>query len=215
MTLNFRSLVSSIVTVTIAVGIPVITLGGVPEQAVASSAPRRSTPPKTTSPASQSSDWMRFTATQGRFSILMRKDPIVSKIYYRLTDDPKSKEMEGWGVIAADTYQSRDGFKALYFVGYFDSPTQNATDNPMMSQAFEKALRNSQQQDGAKLISRSKLSLKGYPGEELRYQYKSGWSGRVRRFLVGKRWYYINVVTDQETNLQKTIDNFMESFQLL
>ena len=106
----------------------------------------------------------------------------------------------------------------VYMLSYTDYPTGTIhSDSTNTLESFfassrEGAIANVQ----GKLLSETIVNLSGYPGRELRINFKNGLALiRCRNYLVKNRLYTIQIITLTENNFNNSINKFLESFKLL
>ena len=202
------SMVRSLVLSTIAIGSSLALLSS-PTLAQSQSKPK----PKPTSPwaVQKTSTWKTFVAQQGRFSILMPDKP-------KLSSAPLSFEKLGKSTIWAIEGTDLAAPRTMYGVAYLDFPNLDVGHDPELLQlALEGGTDSYLRNQSVTLIGRSKFSLNGFPGQEIKFRHRSNakYTGRLRAFLVDKRLYMIMVTTDQEAKHKQKIDRFLQSFKLL
>jgi hypothetical protein len=146
--------------------------------------------------------WKTYTAKQGKFSVLM---PGETKLVHNAAI---------WGVVGQDVATPSTFYSAMYMD--FDTIPAEITEQ-LAQDALDNGVRNFLVQGKRQLVARSRFTLDGNPGQEIRYRLtaKPGFTGRSRIFLVGKRLYMLMVETDRETALTNKMDEFLRSFKLL
>ena len=98
-----------------------------------------------------------------------------------------------------------------YPIGTIHSDSANILESFFMS-SREGAIANVQ----GKLLSETILNLSGYPGRELRLNFKNGLALlRCRNYLVKNRLYTMQIITLTENNFNTSINKFLDSFKLL
>lgn len=163
--------------------------------------------PKKTAP-STSSVWKKFTATQGRYTILMPGKPQTRSMPLTL---PQGMKLKMWFTVGQEVVNS----KTAYVSAYVDFPVDGNIGESMGQQALDAGIQNFLGAGNRREVSRSRFSLNGYPGQELYYRAPQGLSGRIRAFMVDNRLYVLQAETDREAANQTKMTNFLQSFKLL
>ena len=100
---------------------------------------------------------------------------------------------------------------ADYPIGAIHSDSINLLDSFFIS-CREGSVANVQ----GKLLSETILNFSGYPGRELRMDFKNGLAIiRCRNYLVKNRLYSLLIITLTENNFNTSINKFLDSFKLL
>ena len=158
-------------------------------------------------------DWKQVLPEGGNCSILMPASP---KEIDKIINNPLYGELTAkiW------TFQPEKGPdpNIAYMVGYIDYPERTIhSDSIRLLKNFFNSSR-----DGAinnvqgKLLSETIINLSGYPGREVRVDFKNGLALiRYRYFLVRNRLYMLQVITLTENNFNASINKFLDSFNLL
>jgi hypothetical protein len=155
----------------------------------------------------KSNAWKPYSSKQGRFSVVMPGDTKVISTPVNLGTGDKSKL---WGVLSAEA-----ATRTLYISAYMDLPASIDPKSKMAQDSLDQGIDGLIDGQGYDVISRTRFALKGYPGQEIRYQLKNGHTGRCRVFLVKARLYFLIVESEQDAPEQKNVDRFMQSFKLL
>lgn len=164
------------------------------------------TPKKT--PPSTSSNWKKFTATLGRYTILMPGKPQTRAINI---PTPQGMKIKMWFTVGQEVANS----KTVYVSAYADFPVEGNLSESMGQKALDAGIQHLLKTGNYRTISRSRFSLNGYPGQELYYRAPQGLTGRIRTFMVDNRMYVLQAETDREAANQTKITNFLQSFKLL
>ncbi len=155
----------------------------------------------------KSNAWKPYSTKQGRFSVVMPGDTKVISTPVNLGSGDKSTM---WGVISAEA-----ATRTLYISAYMDLPASIDPKSQMAQDSLDQGIDGLIAGQGYDVISRTRFALKGYPGQEIRYQLQNGHTGRCRVFLVKARLYFLIVESEQDAPEQKNVDRFMQSFKLL
>jgi hypothetical protein len=152
------------------------------------------------------SAWEEFTSEKGRFSILMPGKPKSQII-------PVSTQI---GTINVHALKANTG-GFTYMVGYADYPeaiVQSAMPGAMLSGARDGAVANVQ----GKLIDERAVSLRIYPGRELKIEATEGSRMvmiQARIYLVNTRFYQVMVIGAKDRFSESNADAYLDSFKLL
>lgn len=169
--------------------ISIVALLGLPSLALLPSTPALAE--KTTK-----SIWSVFSSEDGGFSLLMPGQPIVSN-----SD----------GVTSYSITRAKES--VTYTVSYTDFPINPAQAANGIQNALG-GVKTGIVEEGGKIQQRQTITLKGFPGEELRIVMPDGTLTRLRSYIVGKRLYLIMASTDNERNLQRSLQGFLDSFRV-
>lgn len=154
------------------------------------------------------STWKKFTAIQGRYTILMPGQPKTSSVPLTL---PQGMTIKLW--ITAG--QEPSDAVTNYIAAYADFPIDGVINDKLGKAVLDAGIKNLLSQGNRRETSRSRFTLEGYPGQEVRYTGPNGMVGRVRVFMVESRMYVLEVETDRRVANEKKITNFLQSFKLL
>ncbi len=105
--------------------------------------------------------------------------------------------------------------EAGYLVGYLDFPQNLTLNSSELNQALSAIASGFAEGSRGRLISQETVRLGNFPGREIRLQFERGVIGRGRIYLVNKRLYVVMAITNKESSLTKSIQGFLNSFQLL
>jgi hypothetical protein len=148
---------------------------------------------------SQTANWIKFSPPDGSCSILMPQTP---EAHTTSKDTPVGKVVTNMWFADVST-----GF---YLLGYSDYPVDIDVQTEL-----EKSRDNFLKAVGAKLVSESDYTLKGYPGREFtgvaldnEYTYKS------RLLVVGRRDYQTVVREETPSFSVERANRFLQSFDL-
>lgn len=144
-----------------------------------------------------SSDWVRFTSRKRGFSTLVPRN---AKIIDQLATDGS------WKIDGNDS-------DAHYAVGYYEIDTRKLSlADDRTQQYFLDQMLNSMGKE-IQEVSRTKLTIRGYPGREARFrsQGKSGW---IRIFFVRNRMYVMTAENNKVTANERNVTDFLQSFGL-
>jgi hypothetical protein len=141
--------------------------------------------------------WVEFTSKEGRFSVLMPKQPTVRK-----QTAPGSVEVHMFLV---------EYTAVAYGVLYNDLAGKVTDPEKALDDGRAGAVRSS----GGVLLTEKKISLDGYPGREIRIKTRDNIIYTARIYVVGQRFYQIIVTTPEGMDISKPMKKFMDSFKLI
>jgi hypothetical protein len=147
--------------------------------------------------AAEASVWKLFSSETGGFRVLMPGEPQGGQsqnVQYVTVERPRES--------------------ITYTVSYVDFPV-NPKDQPEgVKQAFS-GVKAGIVEANAEVTAERDLELRGYPGQDMRVVQPNGLVTRFRAYVVDKRMYIVMAQTKNEKNLGKSIEGFLNSFQLL
>ena len=149
-------------------------------------------------------EWIKYTSTEGRYSIAMPGQPTLE------TQDASNDE----GIKFKQYLATATDAQAFYMVGYFDYPGG-------VSFSLDKARDGMVSSVKGSLEGESSISLGGSPGRELRVSAKDP---RGNEFLIRARYYdvnrriyviqFINLKVSEGPALSEKRAKFFDSFQV-
>lgn len=149
-------------------------------------------------------EWVRYTSTEGRYSALVPQQPKLS------SQDASASTGEKFTQFMAQATDS----DSLYGFIYFDYP-------PDMDFSLDKARDGAVAAVKGTLLSEEAISLGGYPGRELKIAAKNSDLDlliRARIYDVGRRVYVLQHIfhksSDSPTVAEKTA-RFFDSFKVI
>jgi len=158
------------------------------------------------------SDWTRYVSYEGKFSILtpgelQEKVNIIptevdSLAYHSFFYQPINKEPENF----------------VYLVSYVDYPdlTFHADSTDLINDFFETTIQGATESLNGELRYTDEISLSDHPGRMFRIDYINGEAVmKTKAFLVGNRYYSIQVATHQQKSRNLDIDKFLNSFKVI
>ena len=149
--------------------------------------------------------WKPFSSQEGGFRVLMPGTP---------TQDQRTTKTE-MGAFPTNTFTVIREQEAGYVVGYLDFPKNIPLNSRNQNQYLTAVATGFAQGAGGRLVSQRNIQLRNLPGREIRLQFEQGVIGRGRMFLDNKRLYVALALTDKESSLTKSIQGFLDSFQLV
>jgi hypothetical protein len=149
--------------------------------------------------------WKRFSSSDGRFAVLFPGEPTVVKQALPYADG-QTTEIHAF-------YVERPTEDTTYAVAYNDFPFGGEVSPELLKQAFDNG--RDRMVGEAKLLSEQTISLGQFGGREFKFIRNDGKLTRARMYYVGGRLYQIVVETGREKHLTKSIEGFLNSFQLV
>jgi hypothetical protein len=153
--------------------------------------------PQAAMAAPAASVWKFFSSESGGFKVLM-------------PGEPKSGQSQNVQFVTVD----RPKEAVVYTVSYVDFPVSPKDQPGGVKEAFS-GVKAGIVEANAEVTAEQDVELKGYPGQEMRVVQASGLVTRFRSYVVDKRMYIVMAQTKNEKNLAKSIEGFLNSFQLL
>ena len=155
--------------------------------------------------AQAQSIWKPFSSQDGGFRVLMPGTPTQEK---RTTKT-------NFGSLPVNVFSVIRENEAGYLVSYLDFPRDIALNSRELNQSLSAIATGFAQGSGGKLVSQRNIRLGNFPGREIRLQFEQGVIGRGRLYLINKRMYVVMAITNKERYLTKSIEGFLNSFQLV
>jgi hypothetical protein len=149
--------------------------------------------------------WKPFSSKEGGFRVLMPGTP---------TQEQRTTKTQ-MGAFPTNTFSVIREQEAGYVVGYLDFPKNLSLNSRNQNQYLTAVATGFAQGAGGRLVSQRNIRLRNLPGKEIRLQFEQGVIGRGRMFLDNKRLYVAIAITDKESSLTKSIQGFLDSFQLV
>ena len=106
----------------------------------------------------------------------------------------------------------------LYGVSYSDYPAEHVHSDSINSlkEFFDRSITGSINAIQGKKLTETIINYKGYPGREVRVDFKNGMAIiKYRFYLVKNRLYTMQVITLTQKNFNKDINKYLDSFELL
>lgn len=158
------------------------------------------------------STWEVFQSFDGKFKVLSPGEMIKK-------ENPIKTEIGDLNYITY-LYQSieKDPDNLVYMVSYCDYPKYSihSDSTELVEEFFNTTVETAVESVGGELSYSSEISLNGFPGKLWRVNYNEGKALiKTKSFLVGNRYYSIQVVSLKEKGINLQIDQFLDSFSLL
>jgi hypothetical protein len=147
-------------------------------------------------PAPVKSVWKVFASESGGFSLLMPGDPTENK------ND---------GVVSYSVTREKEA--VTYTVSFTDFPVDPTSEKNGIQEAFN-GIKDGIKEEGGTIVDEKSLSLREFPGQELRISMPDGVITRVRSYVVDRRLYLVMASTKNERSLQKSLEGFLNSFKV-
>ena len=149
--------------------------------------------------------WKVFSSQEGGFRVLMPGTPS------QKLGTTKTKI----GNFPTNTFSVIRENEAGYVVGYVDFPKNISLNSQNRNQYLTAIATGFAEGAGGRLVTQRNIRLSNLPGKEIRLQFEQGVIGRGRMVLDNKRLYVALAITDKESSLTKSIQGFLDSFQLV
>jgi hypothetical protein len=161
---------------------------------------------------SQTEDWQDFRSLEGKFSILFPGEP-------QLKVDTISTAV---GPLAYHTYlyqtQDTTADNLVYLLSYCEYPegTFHKDSTSLIDEFFEVTIDASVEAVHGELAYHTERNYRSHPGRFWRINYRSGNAVlKTRAFLVGQRYYSVQVATIRPRSLNTAGDRFMDSVRVI
>jgi Ribonuclease G/E len=152
------------------------------------------------------SSWKKFTATQGKYTILMPGTPETFSVS---NTTPQGRDYTAWVTASMDRADPGTTYLVQYI--FIPSPIDENRKQKAISDTVQYMLKSRYNH----AISSSKFSLNGHPGGEIRFRHQN-MTGRMRLFVVDNRIYALIVESNRGTTItEKKMTHFLQSFKLL
>ena len=163
-------------------------------------------------PVVENSDWINYVSDEGRFSVLVPGQFVTNQ---------KSIPTEvGELPCKSFVYQDTLGHSKneLYVISYCDYPsgTFHRDSVSLIDEVLEVSVDQEREILNGNVTYNHKTKVEGYPGRIFRLNYQNGEVVmKSKIFLVGDRFYTIQVYTLYKHNLNFNVDKFFNSFRLI
>jgi hypothetical protein len=138
-----------------------------------------------------------FTSETGGFKVLMPGEARLSK-----SDDVTAFRVD------------RPQEAVIYTVSYVDFSSDPATEKDGVKEAFAGTIQGITD-EGGKVLATKPLTIGTYPGQEIQAKLANGMTTRIRVYIVEKRLYLVIATAKNDRNLTKSIEGYLNSFQLI
>ena len=158
-----------------------------------------------------------YVAEDGSFSIL--SPGAFTEKYQELTTD--IGDIEVFTLLCQPDTEKDPNF--LYLINYYDYPSgfrdleEGESEEDFIKNLFDESVDQSVEGLGGNLLYSSNIELQeSYSGRLNRVSYNDGVSiVKSKMFLVGNRFYFIQVYTTKDNSLNLFMDEFLDSFKVL
>lgn len=156
-------------------------------------------------------EWHPFEPVNGNFVVLMPGVPeMKEKIVNSAVGEIK---------LIMYMYQPPSGTddNVAYAVSYMDYPADKITSDSttLIKDFFDNARDGSIKAIQGKLLTEEIIKYKNFPGREQRVDFRNGMAIiKYRHYLVNNRVYTLQVITPTDNNFNKSINKFLDSFNL-
>ncbi len=141
--------------------------------------------------------WQKFTTLRGNFSVLLPGEP-----------QPTFKVS---GVSGFEVNRPQES--VIYGVSYMDFPTNPQARPGGIEEVFAGAQVGFEENQHV-LVDSHPISLQGNPGRDMKFIRSDGVTIRCRVYVVEQRLYLVMARTTREKSLTKSIEGFLNSFQI-
>ena len=91
----------------------------------------------------------------------------------------------------------------------------NSSNTEVLQNFFRNSIDGAVNNVNGKLISESTIDIDGFPGREIKVNFRDGLAViKMRMYLVNNKIFTLQTITKTENDLNKSIDKFMNSFKL-
>jgi hypothetical protein len=158
-------------------------------------------------------DWQQVVPEGGNCSIAMPGNP-------KRIDKTINNRSYGELIAKIWAFQPEKGtdLNLAYMVSYTDYPegTIHSDSVNILKDFYNSFIDGTINNVQGKLLSETIINLSGYPGREVRVDFKNGLALiRYRYFLVKRRLYMLQIIPLTENNFNTSINKFLDSFALL
>jgi hypothetical protein len=102
----------------------------------------------------------------------------------------------------------------VYTVSYVDFSADPTQEKDGVKEAFAGTLQGITD-EGGKVLATKAIALQTYPGQEIQAKLANGMTTRLRVYIVEKRLYLVIATVKSDRNLAKSIEGYLNSFQLI
>jgi hypothetical protein len=155
--------------------------------------------------------WQEFSSEQGHFRVMV-PGPMEQKEHILTTDV---------GDLLYTTYlhqpETKDPDNIYYSISYVDYPENSihSDSTEFLENFFHHTIDASVKAVMGELRYVDVLKINGYPGRLYRVDYKEGSATiKTRIYMVGSRFYQVQVVMQRSKSLNKAQDKFFDSFDI-
>lgn len=164
----------------------------------------------------QPPEWVNFQSKEGRFKIEFPHTPVDTT---KIVKNKHGNLILHYYIYNAADNDYRDS-NLLYYVSYIDYPevVADSNHNEWRTQLFKEETESIVSSLRGKLEKVTTESIKNYPGQEAKITFNFRDVHIIRRqkcFLVKNRVYSIVVHTAARKDSNKSIDHFLNTFELL
>jgi hypothetical protein len=147
------------------------------------------------------------------FKILFPKKPTASN---QEIDSQIGKLTLHLNVYEVPETESDDNHAYMTSETSYPDSSIDSDNTKLLGNIFANAIAGAVKNVSGKLLSEKVIALGKYPGREVRIDFQNGLAViKMRMYLVKHTTFMIETITDTEKQNNKSIDKFMDSFQLL
>ncbi len=149
--------------------------------------------------------WKQFSSSKGNFKVLMPGK--TSQLKRIVNTDAGKITVYGFRAIRPN--------EAVYGVTYSDVPSKIIKTPKDVNDLFNGTIQGFAESVQGSVVSQRNIKLGTYPGREIKVQIFGGATAKSRMYLVKQRLYQTLAVTKKEESLSKSINGFLNSFQVI
>ena len=116
-----------------------------------------------------------------------------------------------------DASKAKADDNLVYMIVCGENPDSTInSDNKDLSGYFKKSVEGAVNGVHGKLLVETVISLDGFPGREIRVDFKDGLAViKMRMYLIHNKLYMLETITETSQDFNKSINKFMDSFKLI
>ncbi|HEX5150083.1 MAG TPA: hypothetical protein VFW07_01475 [Parafilimonas sp.] len=116
----------------------------------------------------------------------------------------------------ADDNEKDDNLVYMLMETAYPDSVINSDKKEMLENFFRKSIDGAVNNVHGKLLTESIIQYEDFPGREVRVDFRDGLAViKMRFYLVKNKMFVIQTITDTKNDFNKSIDKFMDSFQLV
>ena len=154
-------------------------------------------------------DWEEFRSETGRFRVVAPQ-----KMQHKIDSTNTAV-----GDLIYHTYYTQGRMNQIYMITYCDYPegSIHADSTDLVEDFFDVTIASAAESVAGEILYIQKEKLqKVYRGKRWRIDYMDGAAIiRTRAFLIGNRYYSVQVVSSRENSVNSETQRFMNSFRIL
>jgi len=162
---------------------------------------------------SDTTNWDAFQSTEASFSMRFPKEPTESsQIVETEIGNVEVKQYSFEPELGKDP-------NILYGVGFSTYPAEyidgEQMDEAQLSEFFENSINGTVENVQGRLLSTHIIRYRGFPGREIKVDVKDGLAViKMRSYLIRNRMYIVQVISPSGNTFNKSVNYFLDSFEL-